>query len=92
MTKAKSAKTSRTRTTKAKAPATAKASIKASASTTKAADPIKAKAVTKAKAAPAKQKADWSGAIRQALQEKQAPKTWPGGGNESWKGAPTRKN
>jgi hypothetical protein len=37
-------------------------------------------------------KADWSGAIRQALQEKQAPKTWPGAGNQPWKGAPTRKN
>lgn len=77
MAKAKPAKTTQTKTA-AKAKAPAKASVKAKAA--------------KVKAAPAKSKPDWSGAIRQALQEKQAPKTWPGGGNEAWKGAPTKKN
>lgn len=83
MAKAKPAKTTQTKTAvKARAPA--KASVKAKAAP-------KAK-TAKVKAAPAKSKPDWSGAIRQALQEKQAPKTWPGGGNEAWKGAPTKKN
>lgn len=89
MTKAKPAKTSRT--AKTKSPAAVKAPAKASVST-KAKVSAKPKTAAKAKAAPKQHKADWSGAIRQALQEKQAPKTWPGGGNEPWKGAPTRKN
>lgn len=99
MTKAKPAKTSRAAK---KLPAAAKAPVKAPAKasvSTKAKVAAKPKtqapkkaAAAKVKVVPTQHKADWSGAIRQALQEKQAPKTWPGGGHESWKGAPTRKN
>lgn len=90
MTKAKSAKT--TGTTRAKPKARTPDRTKAAAPAKSAVKrPAKKPAKTPMKP-PAKTQVNWSGAIRQALQEKQAPKTWPGGGNDAWKGAPTRKS
>ena len=83
--------------TKAKSKGAVKAKVKTKTKTTtsaKAAAPSKVAVANKAVAkkdraaparSPAKSKVDWSGAIRQALQEKQAPKAWPGGGSEAWK-------
>jgi hypothetical protein len=84
MIKAKSAKTAGSAKARATTPARAKAAAPAKSRAKK---PAKRPAKN-----PTKGQVNWSGAIRQALQEKQAPKTWPGGGNEAWKGAPTRKN